>query len=295
MGLKIDGNDNVILYGALDTPIDIDPSNNNTVIINPTGTYGCLLFAKFNNNGAYKYSKFITGSEDNYMNDFHITKNNKFFFYASFNDSAALAPAGIPSIGECSVYGKKIIVQMDSMFNAFYYDEISNSYDSSSYFQYILSGTQNNIYLCGSYSGRFDADFSSGVYYLENPNVNPPDHIHSGLISKYEFPSNLRLQGLRQPQADFIAEKAVVEKQENDIGFSIAANTLSPPAIFLFENTLKNPGCLLRVFNTAGKLIYQKTHALEKTKIQLNLTPGIYLVQICSGSEIMTSGKLVAY
>jgi len=289
MGLKVDANDNIILYGGLGAPIDIAPSNNNSVIITPTHSYGNMLIAKFNNNGLYRYSKLISGNAEASLYDFHITKNNKFFLYASTEDSTTFASAGIPSVGACSPYGKRIIMELDTMFNAFYYDEISNSYDSSAWYPHILSGTQNDIYLCGYYTGRFDADFSPAAYFLENPDVNPVHSVRSGVISKYQFPINPAPRLLYEPGASFISAE-----KNDDNTFLIYANSSSPPVVCPINNSVKYHNSTFRVFNSAGQQVYADIFSKDEP-VQLNLIAGIYFVQISSENKILGSAKLIAY
>ncbi len=273
--ISIDRYDYVYLWTYLTEPVDIDPSSQVT-IINPAH-YGDKLIAKFNSKMEYKQSVLLKGQTDDYLMDLHISPNNNFFLMTLLSDSDALAPVGIPDVGHCSPAGKRVIVQMDSMFNGHYFSEISNSFDSTSYYYHLLSDSKDNLYLAGNYSGRFDADFTDSVYYVQNPFTNPIHRIPSIIISLYATPPNLRIPANDYKLPSINSQAA---PQESGVGrqIYISPNDQTPASLYTLNGISQSASATLTVYSTEGKRVLQHTLKPFESTLNLLLQPGIYIL-----------------
>ena len=168
--------------------------------------------------------------------------------------------------------GKKIIAQTDSLFNAYYYQTISNSNDSTVNWGFgITSDLLDNLYLCGAYRGSFDADFNSGTYYLNNPFAST--YINSGLISKYGI-SNNSLDIFYNNESNLIL---------------VYPNPFNASINIYFEN--KNSMQInISIKNALGQIVFCKqendlSYNYTKTIDLSFLSKGIYLLDVTIGGD----------
>jgi hypothetical protein len=227
--------------------------------------------SKYHNNGNLIFLKDIGNKVDIY--DLQITKSNKFFLYGATADSVGFALLGIPSVGQTIGNGKKVIIQADSLLNGYYFAEISNSFDSTSWYNSILSDIQDNIYLFGYYAGLFDADFNAGTYNLENPYANPLQQTRSCIISKYQTAYN--------PNYVF--------GNNGILNFSILPNPFTSEITIAFQNqNIKQ--IALTIKNIFGQTIFTEQENYitgsytKKVDVSL-LSKGIYLLDVIIDGE----------
>lgn len=269
--ISIDEYDKLYLWGLLgDYPVDIDPGPD-TVMLTSTD-YLDAVIAKFNNNGTYVISKQITGNDWQEIEDFHITKNNKYYLLGlTRDDSTAFASLGIPNIGQSSPCGKRVIIQTDSLLNGFYFQTISNSCDSEAYFNSgLLSDLDDNFYLFGGYTGVFDADLGAGVYNLNNPFALQPYSL-SCVISKYATANS----------------PVNVYDNEDFSSVIIFPNPADEYSVISYRFAV---GDIIRVTNVLGKIIFTKTVEAPASSLKLqtiHYTPGIYFVELIVEGEKM--------
>ena len=181
INLKIDPNNNLYLWGSVNFPTDIDPGPSTTMLY-PANGWNVL--ANYSDDGnLISYKQFSGVGHENRIIDLAITGDKLLILAFDKSDSASYSSIGIPSVGNINNFGKELFIVSDTTFSSSSFQVISESYDSIPIYSGIITGTNNSIYLVGSYIGVFDADFNAGVHNLQNLFAN--QYTESGLISKY--------------------------------------------------------------------------------------------------------------
>lgn len=251
-----DLNGNIYVTGNFADTITFDPNNPTNTIIS-TG-FSDIFLLKLNSLGDLVWANSTGGNSFDSGTSLSIDNQGNVYSTGGFIGQVDFDPSSNQSI--LTGWGEDVFLQKTSTNGDFIWAVRAGS-NFSDYGKSVQIDDLGNIYLTGNFSGSADFD-PSGLTHTLNSNG-----VKDAFILKLNDPA------IHLDEISFIPQvKIYPNPNSGDFNIEI-------------DEEIKNAKILIT--DILGRIVFSKSYKkLSKTEIKLNVTPGIYLINISRGDGI---------